>query len=295
VLYQLSYTRESLTLSDKKPENKAGNNPPTPYFWPFPLSKFPYTMLVMAQPTIENSPNPAQKAGEYISDLLSTHIDKPVLLMLAGGSAREVLDFINAEYLTPEVTVTVTDERYTDDMGENNFDMLQTTKLYQNLMSADSYCINTSVVGGDVAYDESNPGAGAEAHAMRFERHIREWMQDFEKTGTIIGLFGMGADGHTAGIIPGLFDDAEFEQKFLGESDVAVVPMGKDNPGFQFRVTTTLSFMKKIHYPLFYITGEAKLPALRKALDPATELSEIPARIMLDMKSPVIFTDIPMI
>lgn len=243
------------------------------------------------QPLIEQSSNPAEKAGGYINDLLSTHIDKPVLLMLAGGSARDVLPFIKAEYLTPEITVTVTDERFTDDMDENNFDVLQTTGFYQNLMSVDAYCINTSVVGGEIAYEEYGESEGAAMHAARFEKHIQDWMAE-HRSGIIVGLFGMGADGHVAGVIPGAYDAAEFENRFLGQRDVAVVEVGSSDEAFHFRVTTTLSFMKKVQYPLFYITGDAKKPALKKALDPATPLSETPARIMLDMQSPTVFTDI---
>lgn len=248
----------------------------------------------MTQPTIETSSNPSEAAGKYINDILSTNIDKPILLMLGGGSSRDVLPFINGEYLTPEVTVTVTDERFTDDMGENNFDVLQTTEFYQDLMSVDAYCINTSVVGGEVAYEEYGASEGAAIHAAQFEKHIRDWMNDFP-TGIIVGLFGMGADGHVAGVVPGIYAGSEFDERFLGDHDTAVVELGAADPNselFQFRITTTLSFMKKIQYPLFHIKGESKRPALERALDPNTKLSDIPARIMLDMKPSVIFTDI---
>lgn len=250
------------------------------------------------QPLIETSPNPSEAAGKYINDLLSTHIDKPILLMLAGGSALDVLPYIKPEYLTPEITVTVTDERFTDDMGENNFDILQTTEFYQNLMSVDAYCLNTSVVGGEIAYEEYGASEGARIHAARFEKHVQDWMQDFEKTGTIIALLGMGADGHVAGIIPGIYGDAEFDAKFLGSNDVSVVELDDAHmppeSTFRFRTTATLSFLKKVHHPIFHIKGENKLPALKRALDPATKLSDIPARIILDMQNPTIFTNIPL-
>jgi 6-phosphogluconolactonase/glucosamine-6-phosphate isomerase/deaminase len=262
----------------------------------FLIPTYSYNIPMSTKPLIETSPNPSEQAGKHINDLLSTHIDKPVLLMLGGGSALDVLPFIKPEYLSPEVTVTVTDERFTDDMGENNFDVLQTTEFYQNLMSADAYCINTSVVGGEIAYEEYGASEGAAIHAERFETHIRNWMQDFEKTGIIIGLFGMGADGHVAGIIPGIYDDEEFDKKFLGDRDVAVIEIDEahraPNEEFQFRVTTTLSFIKKIHHPIFHIKGENKHDALIKALNPETKLSDIPARVILDIQNPTIFTNI---
>lgn len=50
--------------------------------------------------------------------------------------------------------------------------------------------------------------------------------------------------------------------------------------------------MKKIDFPVIYLTGENKKAALEKALDKDTIITDIPARIVLEMKSPTIFTDI---
>jgi len=237
-------------------------------------------------PTIEVSKNPAVAAGKYISDILAVNIDRPVLLLLAGGSAREVLDHIKTEYLSPEITVTVTDERFTDDMEHNNFDVLQTTHFYNELTQQDAYCINTSVFAGD----------DIELHASRFEKNIRDWMREFPK-GVIIGLFGIGADGHTAGIIPDVYTDADFAAKFdNADKFVATVDAGDKNE-FPYRVTVTFPFMRHVDFPLFYVKGDTvglKKQALSAALDTDTLLSKTPARIMLDMKSPIVFTDIVM-
>jgi 6-phosphogluconolactonase/glucosamine-6-phosphate isomerase/deaminase len=50
--------------------------------------------------------------------------------------------------------------------------------------------------------------------------------------------------------------------------------------------------MKKVDYPVFFISGENKKGALEKALKIETRYEEIPARVILDMKKPIIFTDI---
>jgi 6-phosphogluconolactonase/glucosamine-6-phosphate isomerase/deaminase len=231
---------------------------------------------------IYTSQNTAEEAGKYISDILALHIDKPVLLLLAGGSSIKVVDFIKPEYLHDQLTVTVTDERFTDDIGDNNFDTLQTTSFYNELIQVDTFCINTSIWEGDTV----------EEHAARFEKNIKEWMRDFPK-GIIIGLYGMGADGHTAGMIPGVYTGTEFNTQFNTEDKyVAITDDKGPNAAFALRVTTTLSFMKKVQYPVFYITGENKTEALKKALDEKTTYEEVPARIILDMQKPMIFTDI---
>lgn len=206
---------------------------------------------------------------------------------MAGGSAREVLEYINSEYLSPDITVMVTDERFTDDLEHNNFDVLQTTHFYNELTQQDAYCINTSLFAGD----------DIDLHAARFEKNIRDWMQDFPK-GAIIGLFGIGTDGHTAGIIPGIYNDEEFDKKFNdGARFVATVDAGDKNE-FPLRDTVTFPFMRRIDLPLFYVKGDVEglkknaLIAAMSALDSSLKVSDVPARIMLEMKAPVVFTDI---
>jgi 6-phosphogluconolactonase/glucosamine-6-phosphate isomerase/deaminase len=239
--------------------------------------------MTLPQSNIVYTPqNTAEETGKYISDILALHIDRPILLLLAGGSSVKVLDYIKPEYLHDQITVTVTDERFTDDIGDNNFDTLQTTSFYNELIQVDAFCINTSVWEGDTV----------EGHAARFEKNIKEWMKDFPK-GIIIGLYGMGADGHTAGIIPGVYQGEEFNKKFNTEDTyIAITDDKRLTADFPLRVTTTLSFMKKVQYPIFYITGQNKVDALKKALDEKVSYEEVPARVILDMQKPMIFTDI---
>ena len=231
-------------------------------------------------PLIEISTNPAEAAGLYISDLLSVHHGRPTLLMLAGGSAHIVLDHINPQYLGSHITVTVTDERFTDDLEENNFAVLQSLPFYNDLVGVDAFCIDTQIFG-----EETISG-----HAERFEKNIRDWKAEFPK-GIIIGLFGIGKDGHVAGIIPGIFSDVEFKKKYEGERLVAYQDIAHSDQPYA-RVSTTFAFMRMVDFPLFYITGKDKKQALKHALEEKGILSEIPARIMQEMKGVHVFTDI---
>jgi 6-phosphogluconolactonase/glucosamine-6-phosphate isomerase/deaminase len=231
--------------------------------------------------TIDSSDHPLEGASKHINDILAVHIDRPILLLVAGGSAMPIVEGINPEYLTDLLTVTVTDERFTDDIEHSNFDTLQTTAFYNELIQVGAFCINTSIFEGDTL----------EIHAQRFEKNINEWRKEFPK-GIIIGLFGMGADGHIAGIIPGIYTTDEFTERFLGSKAVATVSDSTGKSAFEHRVTVTLSFMKEIDFPLVYLTGDTKIDALRKAIDPQADITQVPAKIVQELKSPVIFTDI---
>ncbi len=232
-------------------------------------------------PTIEVSENPAKEAGRYLNDLLSLHINKPVLFLVAGGSSLDVLEYILPEFIPENLTITVTDERFTDDMDQNNFDVLQSTKFYSDVSEVESSVINTAVFAGD----------DLDFHAARFEKNLREWIAEFPN-GKIIALYGIGADGHTAGIIPHVYEGDLFEQKFNSDSLVATVLDKAELGGFPERVTTTFSFMKKVHFPIFYAKGEGKRIALQNALKDDTKLSDTPAHIIKELKGAILFTDL---
>lgn len=223
---------------------------------------------------IQTTDDPKGNAAAYINSLLATHADKPVLLMLAGGSSREIIDLLDGELLTDQVTITVTDERYTDDLEENNFAHIQGTSFYNHSIAAGSFCIDTQIFS-----DESH-----EEHAKRFDKNLKEWKRDFPN-GKIIALFGVGKDGHIAGMIPGT---ENFDARF-NNPDIWAVDL-KDEK-FE-RTTTTFPFLKLIDFPLVYISGVEKAEALALTVAKEGELHQTPARILNEMKEPIVFTDI---
>lgn len=231
--------------------------------------------------SIEESNNPALEAGKYINDIFSTNIGKPILFLIGGGSSLEVLDYILPEFIPENLTVTVTDERFTAEMDENNFDILQTTKFYSQISEVESFCINTAVFAGDEV----------ETHAKRFESNIKAWIKDYPE-GKIVALYGIGEDGHTAGIIPNIYDDKEFDEKFMSDCLVSTTVDKSGKSQFPERVTTTLSFMEKVHFPIFFLKGESKRKALELVLDNNTKIQDIPAHMLTKLKHAVVFTDI---
>lgn len=236
----------------------------------------------------------AKEAGKYINDILTQYIEKPVLFLTAGGSSVAVLEHINPEYLSPDLTVSTTDDRFSTELDINNFSILQSLSFYNNLVEADAFCIST-----EPFEDET-----IEQYRARFEKNLREWKQDFPR-GIIVGLFGAGADLHVAGMIPGLLSKEEFDAEFndgdrlVGTFDA--VARGQANKyEFPQRISTTIPFMRDwVDHAIFHITGESKKPALDAALKISDEAvsSEIdfsvaPISIARFMKDATIFTDI---
>lgn len=239
----------------------------------------------------------AVQAGQCINDILTQYVDQPILFLVAGGSSVAVLKHINPEYLTPDLTVTTTDDRFSTELDINNFSILQTTSFYNNLVQADAFCISTE------PFEEET----IEQYRARFEKNIREWKQDFPK-GIIVGLYGMGADGHTAGMIPGLLNKSEFYTEFndadrlVGTFDALAYNNGSEASKYEFpqRISTTIPFMRDwVDHAVFYITGVDKKPALDAVLQISddtlstdVDFSISPISIVRFMKDSTIFTDI---
>ncbi|MCF7865680.1 MAG: 6-phosphogluconolactonase [Candidatus Pacebacteria bacterium] len=243
----------------------------------------------------------AKEVGKYLNDLLTQYVEQPVLFLVAGGSAVAALEHINPEYLSPDLTVTTTDDRFSTELDINNFSILQSLSFYNHLVEADAFCIST-----EPFEDET-----IEMYRARFEKNLREWKQDFPK-GIIIALYGMGADGHTGGMIPGLYSQAEFDAEFndgdrlVGAFDAVAYDVAHEGSarakGYEFpqRISTTIPFMRDwVDHAAFYIVGENKKPALDMVLQISddtistdVDFSTSPISIARFMKDATIFTDI---
>lgn len=239
----------------------------------------------------------AKEAGKYINDILTQYVERPLLFLVAGGSSSAVLEHINPEYLSPDLTVTTTDDRFSTELDINNFSILQTTSFYNNLVQADAFCISTEVFEGETI----------EQYRARFEKNLREWKMDFPK-GVIVALYGMGADGHTGGMIPGLLSKEEFYREFndsdrlVGKFDALDYDGGSKASSYEFpqRISTTIPFMRDwVDHIVFYITGENKKPALDiflkiddTTLSTDVDFSVTPISIARFMKDATVFTDI---
>jgi len=223
---------------------------------------------------------PREALGAAISDLFERSSGNEILFLVAGGSSLGVLDHIDEENISSHMTVAVTDERVSDDLDINNYAQLQATHFWNKLVRSDAYSIPTELLG-------RNSTELRDA----FELAIRKWKSDFPK-GIIVGLYGIGEDGHTAGIIPGVYSKADFDVRYLGERYVEEFE-AVDKGSFPFRVTTTLSFMRDmVDVGYFFVQGERKASALKATLSAEGDIHDTPARIMHEMRKAYVFTDI---
>ncbi len=225
----------------------------------------------------------AQQAGAALSKLLERFQETPVLLLLAGGSARAVLAHIDEAVLGQHLTVTVTDDRFSEELDVNNFTQLQADPFYNKLVRTDTFAISTEVWPGDTN----------EVHRQRFEKGLRDWKKDFPY-GTVIALLGVGTDGHIAGIIPGALNGQDFASTFDSTADVALLDAGARNE-FPLRTTVTFPFLRTVDFAFVYAVGESKKSVLERMVAGTSNqkqpLELFPAGIVNEMQHVEIFTD----
>jgi len=225
------------------------------------------------------------ETAKAISAILEKEQDKDILLMLAGGSAFAVYDAILPQLLSSHITIAMTDDRFSREMDINNSHVLQATDFYNEIINADTYYISTEV------WNEQTP----EELAKRFEYGLRQWREEFPK-GVVVVVFGVGEDGHTAGMIPGGGTSGAKEFSFaelFENTEKWVVGYTTSNNEYHERITITMPFIRKyVDHAVTFISGEKKRLALERLSGEKGSLIKTPARILRELKNVEIFTDI---
>ncbi|MDD5050187.1 MAG: 6-phosphogluconolactonase [Candidatus Pacebacteria bacterium] len=220
-----------------------------------------------------------EEAGEKLSNLLS--VKTPTLLLLAGGSAFSLLDSVETKVFSSNLTIGMGDERYDTEEMANNFAQLMKTEFYVEAMAKGAQFFDSRV-----ETDET-----FEQFGERFKKNITDWIIK-NPNGSIVATFGIGEDGHTAGILPFPENPALFEEIFE-KNDTAVAYDAKGKNVYPHRVTITLPFIRtKIHAAIVYSIGEKKRNALSKALGPSGYVSETPARVLKEIRNTSLFTNL---
>jgi 6-phosphogluconolactonase/glucosamine-6-phosphate isomerase/deaminase len=225
------------------------------------------------------------KASAHLNLLLKEYNTVPILLMLSGGSAFNLLHDIHPEHIDDRVTIAMLDERYSRDHAINNFSQMTHLPFYKLAHMRGAAFVNTRLED-----DKS-----IEYFARDYESKVRKW--DFENRmagGVVIATMGIGTDGHVAGIMPYQDDHATFTRLFDDQNKWIVGYDAKEKNEHRHRVTTTLPFLRKIDHTICFVAGENKKDALHKALAQDGSLFETPARIVHEMKNLQIFTTLPL-
>lgn len=216
-----------------------------------------------------------------VSKIANDESDMNTLVLLSGGSALGLLKNPVRELFGDYLTITVLDERYSKDPKVNNFAQIAKTDFYKEAESAGCKFIDTRVHA-----DED-----LDRLTKRFESSLRSWRRSNPK-GLMFATMGMGADGHTAGIVSYPDDKDNFDLLFNNGDRWVVGYDAEDKSEHQFRVTATLPFLRMIDKAIVFAAGEEKGQAFSRLRDSEGSLHVTPARIVREMKRVQVFTDV---
>ncbi len=204
---------------------------------------------------------------EYVTGVLNAQLlaGKRVLWLVAGGSSVPVSVGCSKRLLSvgvplDKLVVSLTDERY-GDVGHANSNWRELEEAGFALPGA---TLHPVLSGKDMA------GTVAD-----FESFLEA---ELSQATFSIGLFGIGPDGHTSGILP--HTSAVRETKLVH---------GYDAGAFQ-RVTTTPAAIARLDEAVSYAVGEAKWPVLDQ-LETALSPDDQPAQVLKSVPKLTIFTD----
>ena len=224
-----------------------------------------------------------REAMKGLNGCLRENRSKPILLMLSGGSALELLAGIDMRWIGKHITVTVLDERFSQDPAVNNFSQLAETEFYKKAERKGVDYIDTRVHGK----------VTLQGLAKKFASGLKKWKRRYLKKGKIIITQGVGQDGHTAGIMGYPANPKKFQQLFENEEKWVVGYTAKGKTQYPLRITVTLPFLRnEVDCAVVYVTGFSKERALKRVLAKEGTLARTPARIVHEMKGVKLFTDI---
>lgn len=189
-----------------------------------------------------------------------------VLWLVCGGSnITSVINVMKAipANLTGRLTVTLTDERYGPvDHPDSNF-----KQLYE--------------AGFDPGQATVLPVLEADKSLEETAGHYRQLAkQAFTDSDIVVAIFGIGADGHIAGILPDS-PAADEEERWAA---------GYDAGNFK-RLTLTFPALRHIDAAYALAFGEAKRAALTKLQSTTLPLKGQPAQILKELPEVYLYSD----
>jgi 6-phosphogluconolactonase/glucosamine-6-phosphate isomerase/deaminase len=213
---------------------------------------------------------------DYLLITLTRHLNagERVLWLVPGGSAVQIAAAVAEELRAkpyPNLVITLTDERYG---APGHADSNWRTLLEAGL-----------VVPGATMLPILMPGATLEATAATFARTLEGRLAGADFA---LGLFGIGADGHTAGILPHS-PAVTATALAVGYDGRSLPPVSPGGPMFE-RVTITPPAIACLHEAVVYAVGKAKWPVLDD-LTHHKPLSEQPAGVLKQVHQVTVFND----
>jgi 6-phosphogluconolactonase/glucosamine-6-phosphate isomerase/deaminase len=210
--------------------------------------------------------DPVNAAAIHLARNIKTHLDagEHVLWLLSGGSGIKVV--LEAAKLLANtdltnLSATLSDERY-GSVGHVDENWQQLLDGGLQLPGADLY---RPLINKDRAITSSEFGAW-----------VKQKILEADYT---VGLFGIGNDGHTAGIKP--------HSNAIEPSTWATEYTGDD---FE-RITITTHTIDQLDEAIIQASGEDKVPTLKLLLHQDVAVSEQPAQALKSVQKCTLYTN----
>lgn len=204
---------------------------------------------------------------EELADTIATPLKagKKILWLVPGGSniaiAVRVLKTIRGwpGVTLKNLTVTLTDERF-GPVGHADSNWQQLT---------------------EAGFDFAGIGAIPVLRDLNLEETVSTWAQNltsaFAANDLVIGQFGIGTDGHIAGILP------------HSPATAANEPVAAYNAGTFMRITTTPRLLGRIFSAYVFVIDAAKEEAVRKLRYEELSVAEEPCQLLKKLPRAVLY------
>jgi len=210
---------------------------------------------------------PIETARQALADNLRQLLadDKKVLWLVPGGSNIEVVVWVMNQLhgIETQLTIMLTDERY-GPVGHKDSNWLQLA--WAGFEPGQANAIPTLLDGLDLAQT-------AGYLATQLQRTL-------EQTDISVGFFGMGADGHIAGILPGT----------VAASESQGLACGYHSEQFD-RTTMTFPAVKNLDIAYCLAYGRAKKQPLSALMSTNLPLAEQPVQILKVIPTSYVYND----
>ncbi|NTW62341.1 6-phosphogluconolactonase [Candidatus Saccharibacteria bacterium] len=209
---------------------------------------------------------PTELAAEYVAGVLKKHLEKgeKVLWLLTGGSGLPIAVSVSKKMTginTSKLFVTLTDERF-GVVGHKDENWQQLIDQGFSLPTATTY---RPLINSDMGTTATEFGA---------------WLDDrFNEVDFIIGLFGIGPDGHTAGIKP--------HSPATNPVNTAVAYHSEDFD----RVTMSFSAIRQIDEAVLQASGDDKQAVMRSLIYDDIPLNDQPAQILKEIPKLTVYSN----
>lgn len=210
--------------------------------------------------------NPTEDAASAVAESILKQLaaGKRVLWLLSGGSGGIIATIASKKLRNHDLSnlsVTMTDERY----GPIGHEAENWQQILDSGFTAKGALLYRPLINEDRAKTTSK---------------MNKWLnKQIRSSDYIIGIFGVGEDGHTAGIKP--------NSPAIKSGDLVASFTGDD---FE-RITITFNMIKRMDEVVIQASGANKRPIINSLLNKVVPLNRQPAQILKTVPHAVFYSD----